>query len=133
MDKELIEKIAKLIGNEISIFNRKKTAESIHKLYLDAGYVQQWMKCTNPACCGGQVASYDGFYPCPICHGTGKVQLYARLAEDQTEPSIYHFDKQVYTSTSINNIQAQASHNMFNFMTTPKDNTVWAKIIKEER
>ena len=106
MDKELIEKITKLLypvmcssDDKIAADMARDYTDEILALIRSAGYVQQWEKC--PAChsdgkdhyllrCDGKgiIRNVDH---CNTCNGTGKVLKYAELAEDQA-PHIYDDD-----------------------------------------
>ena len=125
-DKELIEKIAKLIGDAYGHSGHPKwdddirhIAESINKLYLEAGYVQKWKGC--PDCYNGKEATIDwdddgkeikGWAKCQTCNGTGKVLQYAELAEDQSLPENPFNPKLSELNLIRNDIYTQSQQDM---------------------
>lgn len=154
MDKELIEKIARIIcpldmkecqwckeheGCPDTWGDIKQQTDNIVKLILDAGYVQQWVKCPDLKCKEGITwvknsdidESRAGLWEeqsCPTCHGRGQVQQYAKLAADQSLPEnpYYKPSEDDDSAICIGYYESQDT------MTTPEDGTVWAKVEVEK-
>lgn len=91
-DTELSGEIVAYVEDNLLYKSRGVVVKDVAELIKVAGYVQQWKECD---CDPMDFVNRSGatWGRCSQCHGTGKVQQYAKLAEDQTLPeNPYNFN-----------------------------------------